>query len=64
MFSFIFVFLFIAIAIFLFNVITSIWAYKDAKQRGKSSEFALIVLIGTLIFPVLGLIVYLVIRND
>ncbi len=60
----IFLFLFISIALLALNIITSVWAYRDAKRKGKSNEFALIVLIGTLIFPILGLVVYLVIRNS
>lgn len=49
---------------FIFNIVTSIWAYRDAKQRGRSNEFALLVLIATLFFPIIGLIIYFVIRND
>lgn len=48
----------------LLNIVTSIWAYRDALSKGKSKEYALIVLFGTLFFPVLGLIVYFIIRND
>lgn len=60
---------FLAIIFFMFlglvlNVVTSIWAYRDSLRKGNSKEYALVVLIGTLIFPVLGLIVYLIIRND
>ncbi|MDP5275333.1 PLDc N-terminal domain-containing protein [Chengkuizengella axinellae] len=56
-------FLFGLFLLFL-NVITSIWAYRDSVRKGKSKEYAIIVLIGTIFFPVLGLIIYLVIRND
>ncbi len=55
---------FFVVAGFLLNILTSVWAYRDSLRKGKSREFALIVLIGTLIFPILGLIVYLIIRND
>lgn len=57
---------FILIGLFLLflNVITSVWAYRDSLQKGNSKEYALVVLVGTLFFPVLGLIVYLIIRND
>lgn len=48
----------------ILNVITSIWAYRDSIRKGKSKDYAIIVLIGTLFFPILGLIVYLIIRND
>ena len=53
-----------ALFIFLLNIFTSIWAYRDSIQKGYSKEYALIVLIGTLFFPIIGLIVYLIIRND
>lgn len=46
------------------NILTSIWAYRDARKRGKSNEYALLVLIGTLLFPVMGLIVYFIMRKD
>ncbi|WP_078429142.1 PLDc N-terminal domain-containing protein [Alkalihalobacterium alkalinitrilicum] len=60
-FGFILIFI---IGIFLLNIFTSIWAYRDAISKGNSKEYAIIVLIGTLFFPVLGLIVYFIIRND
>lgn len=56
--------LFFIVGLFVLNIVTSIWAYRDALNKGRSKEYALIVLIGTLIFPVMGLIVYLIIRND
>ncbi len=61
--------MFLTLAFFLLvglilNVVTSIWAYRDSLRKGNSKEYALVVLIGTLIFPILGLIVYLIIRND
>nr|WP_231572107.1 PLDc N-terminal domain-containing protein [Pontibacillus halophilus] len=49
--------------IFLLNIFTSIWAYRDAQRNGQSKEYALIILIGTLFFPVIGLIIYLIIRK-
>ncbi|MBU8908882.1 PLDc N-terminal domain-containing protein [Desertibacillus haloalkaliphilus] len=67
MFDIAFIFLFFilfAAGLFLLNIFTSIWAYRDAIQKGNSKEFALIVLFGTLFFPVIGLIIYLFIRNS
>lgn len=52
------------ILLFVLNIVTSIWAYRDAIRLGRSREFAIIVLVGTLFFPVVGLIVYLIIRKD
>jgi len=63
--SFVFSSLIIVILfLFILNIVTSIWAYRDCLQRGKSQEYAIIVLFGTLFFPVMGMIVYLIIRND
>jgi heme/copper-type cytochrome/quinol oxidase subunit 2 len=56
--------MFIFLIVFIFNIVTSVWAYRDAQRKGNSKEYAIIVLIGTLFFPILGLIVYLIIRND
>ncbi|MBO8163437.1 MAG: PLDc N-terminal domain-containing protein [Brevibacillus sp.] len=56
--------LFFLLALFVLNIVTSIWAYRDALRKGNSKEYALIVLVATLIFPVMGLIVYLIIRRD
>ncbi|QHE51996.1 hypothetical protein GS400_08115 [Pontibacillus sp. HMF3514] len=58
------IFIFVGLVIFLLNIITSIWAYRDSQRKGKSKEYALVVLIGTLFFPIIGLIIYLIIRND
>lgn len=57
-------FIIIAGGLFLLNIITSIWAYRDSIAKGNSKEFAIIVLVGTLFFPILGLIIYLIIRKD
>ncbi|WP_432776548.1 PLDc N-terminal domain-containing protein [Brevibacillus gelatini] len=46
------------------NILISIWAYRDSRRRGNSKEFSVIVLIALLFFPVIGLIVYLIIRKD
>lgn len=54
----------VLLLLFILNIVTSVWAYRDAISKGRSKEYALLVLIATLIFPVLGFIVYLVIRND
>lgn len=57
------IFIFIGLLLLVLNVVTSIWAYKDSLRKGNSKEYAIIVLIGTLFFPVIGLIVYLIIRS-
>lgn len=53
----------IIVVLFILNILTSLWAYQDAKKLGKSNEYAVILLIGTLIFPVAGLLVYLIVRK-
>lgn len=61
-------FAFVPLLFFLFmcavHILICIWAYRDARRRGNSKEFALIVLVALLFFPVVGIIVYLAIRND
>lgn len=57
-------FAFILLLGFLLNIFTSIWAYRDSLNKGNSKEYSIVVLIGTLFFPIIGLIIYLVIRND
>lgn len=62
-FAFLGLFFFIIVGLFLLNILTSIWAYRDSIRNGNSKEYAIVVLIGTLFFPVLGLIVYFIIRK-
>ncbi|WP_366414849.1 PLDc N-terminal domain-containing protein [Paenibacillus sp. GP183] len=47
----------------LLHIVICIWSYRDCLRRGKSKEYAFIVLFGLLFFPIIGLIVYLVIRK-
>lgn len=61
--AFLFIFIFLLLLL-LINVMTSVWAYRDAIRHGNSKEYAVLVLIGTLFFPIVGLIVYLIIRRD
>ena len=53
-----------AIASFVIHIAICVWAFRDCRRRGKSSEFALLVLVALFFFPILGLIVYLLIRNE
>ncbi|WP_407933978.1 PLDc N-terminal domain-containing protein [Aquibacillus rhizosphaerae] len=62
--SLFFIPIFFVFGLFVLNIMTSVWSYRDALRNGNSKEYAIIVLIGTLFFPIIGLIVYLVIRND
>lgn len=63
-FGFFFLFIIVGLGILILNIATSIWAYRDAIRRGNSKEYAVIVLLATMFFPVIGLIVYLIIRKD
>jgi hypothetical protein len=53
-----------ALLLSLLHIVICIWAYRDCLKRGKSQDYAVLVLFGLLFFPVIGLITYLVIRND
>lgn len=57
-------FFLLSIVLFVIHIAICVWGYRDAIRKGKSQEFALIVLLGLLFFPVMGFIVYLLIRND
>ncbi|MFS1511922.1 hypothetical protein VQL36_05730 [Chengkuizengella sp. SCS-71B] len=46
--------------IFILNTILSVYAYRDARRRGNSKQYAIIVLFGAIFFPILGLTVYLI----
>ncbi|WP_312875672.1 PLDc N-terminal domain-containing protein [Paenibacillus planticolens] len=48
----------------MLHIVLCVWAYRDSIRRGKSTEFAILILLAMLFFPILGLIVYLIIRND
>lgn len=60
----IFLFFLIPLVLFVIHILICVWAYRDARSKGKSAEFALLILVALFFFPILGLIVYLVIRNE
>ncbi|WNQ13551.1 hypothetical protein MJA45_11210 [Paenibacillus aurantius] len=49
---------------FVIHVALCVWAYRDSRRRGRTQEFGLLAAVGLFFFPVLGLVVYLIIRND
>lgn len=49
---------------FLLHIAVCVWGYNDARRKGRSPEFAILVVLGLLFFPVVGLIIYLLIRNN
>lgn len=55
--------LFFVAGMFVLHIVECVWSYRDAIRRGYSQEFALLVLLGVLFFPLIGLIVYLLIRR-
>lgn len=56
--------LLIPLLLFGLHIAICVWGYRDAQARGRSSEYALLIVLGLLFFPVVGLIVYLLIRNN
>lgn len=48
----------------ILQIVLSTWAYRDAIQRGNSKEFSIIVMVGVLLVPLAGAIVYFLIRED
>lgn len=48
----------------ILQIVLSTWAYRDARQRGNSKEFSIIVMVGVLLVPLAGAIVYFLIRED
>ncbi|RKN75027.1 PLDc N-terminal domain-containing protein [Paenibacillus ginsengarvi] len=56
--------LFISLLLLVLHILVCVWAYRDCISRGRSSEYAIVVLVALLFFPVAGLIVYLLIRNN
>lgn len=55
--------LLIGFLLFIIHIMICIWGYRDARRLGRSPEFALLILLGLLFFPVVGLILYLLIRR-
>ena len=56
--------LFIALGFFVLHIAVAVWIYRDAIQYGRTQEFALILLVAALMFPVMGPVVYWIIRKQ
>jgi hypothetical protein len=52
------------LGLFILHIFICIWAYRDALTRTGRQNTALLVLIAMIFFPVIGIIVYFVIRQD
>ncbi|WP_053490094.1 PLDc N-terminal domain-containing protein [Paenibacillus solani] len=48
---------------FFLHIAVCVWGFNDARRKGRSPEFSILVVLGLLFFPVVGLIVYLLVRN-
>ncbi|HYT00899.1 MAG TPA: zinc-ribbon domain-containing protein [Thermoplasmata archaeon] len=55
------VFLALCVLVFVIFLLIAIWVYRDAESRGMSGVLWLILV---LLFPLIGLIIYLVVRHD
>ena len=55
------VFCLLFVALFILFLFIAIWVYRDAESRGMSGVLWLIVV---LLFGIIGLIIYLVVRHD
>jgi hypothetical protein len=53
-----------SICMFIVHIVICIWGFRDALSRTRRQEIAILVLIAMFVFPLLGPIVYLFIRND
>jgi uncharacterized membrane protein YhaH (DUF805 family) len=57
-------FFLMSIVFFVLHIALCVWAFRDCRRRGKNTEMALVVMAGLFFFPVMGLIVYVLIRNE
>nr|WP_233168097.1 hypothetical protein [Paenibacillus roseus] len=48
----------------IFHIALCVWTYRDATRNGRSFEFALLAVVAVLFFPIVGFIVYLLIRSN
>lgn len=54
---------FLVLMLFFLHIVICVWGYSDALKNGKSNGFALGILFLLLFFPIIGLIIYLLIRK-
>lgn len=58
------VFVVISLLFLVFHIVSIVWAYRDAIKRGNEPMYALGVAALIFFFPILGLIVYFLIRSN
>ncbi|PWW02460.1 phospholipase D-like protein [Paenibacillus cellulosilyticus] len=64
-FAFMFViFVLFSLLFFVLHIVSIVWAYRDAVRRGNEPIYALGVAALIFFFPIIGLIVYLLIRSN
>lgn len=49
--------------VFMLHIASCVFVYRDCIKKRRSPEFALLAVLAVLFFPVMGLVVYLIIRN-
>jgi hypothetical protein len=57
-------FVLISLLFMVFHIVSIVWAYRDAIRKGNEPIFALGVAALIFFFPIIGLIVYLLIRSS
>ncbi|MWC31247.1 hypothetical protein [Paenibacillus sp. MMS18-CY102] len=57
-------FMFFALILAVIHIVTIVWAFRDALRHGKEPLFALGIAIMIFFFPIIGFIVYLLIRKS
>lgn len=55
---------FISLFFFVLHIVSIVWAYRDAIRKGNEPLYALGVAALIFFFPIIGLIVYLLIRSS
>ncbi len=55
---------FLVIGLIILQIYNCTWAYRDAILKGKSDEYALILMIFIFTIPIFGIIVYHIIRKN
>jgi hypothetical protein len=57
-------FFLVSVFFFIIHIVICIWAFRDASRRTGRQDIAILILLAVFFFPLLGSIVYLLIRNE
>jgi hypothetical protein len=52
------------LALFVLHVVACVWVYQDALRKGHSFGYILIAVLAVIFFPILGFLIYLLIRGS